>query len=328
MMTIKGDVNWGIIGCGDVCEVKSGPAFNKVPHSKLVAVMRRNAEKAKDFARRHGVAKYYSEAEKLIADEEVNAIYIATPPAFHEEYALKAMKAGKPVYIEKPVATDAFSCQRILDCSEENKVPAVSAHYRRELPLFQKVRALLQQKVLGEIRLIDLKLLQSPAKNVIAQTEENWRINPEISGGGLFHDLAPHQLDILYWIFGNPGEVSGMSLNQGGQYNAPDMSALEALFDSKTYFRGLWSFNVPVGAVADVCTIIGEKGMLSFPFFGAPLLSVVSAAGKEEMQFTNPKHIQQPFIAQVVRHFRGEARNPCSLKEALVSLQMMDEVIK
>src|SRR5690242_2349115 len=99
-------VNWGIIGCGDVCEVKSGPAFNKVDHSRLRAVMRRDNAKAMDFAKRHGVPRYYDDAAALIQDEEVNAVYVATPPSHHEVYLEMAMKAGKPVYVEKPVSVD------------------------------------------------------------------------------------------------------------------------------------------------------------------------------------------------------------------------------
>ena len=109
MKKISGTVNWGIIGCGDVCEVKSGPAFNKVDSSKLVAVMRRNLDKAKDFAQRHAVPKYYADAADLINDAEVNAVYIATPPSSHEAYLEMALKAGKPVYVEKPVTVNSVS---------------------------------------------------------------------------------------------------------------------------------------------------------------------------------------------------------------------------
>ena len=117
---IDGSVKWGIIGAGDVCEVKSGPAFNKVPDSHLVAIMRRNEKKAADYASRHNVPKYYTSAEELISDPEVNAIYIATPPAYHEEYATETMKAGKPVYIEKPVTLNAEGCERLIQISKQN----------------------------------------------------------------------------------------------------------------------------------------------------------------------------------------------------------------
>src|SRR6185503_6177623 len=122
-------IKWGIIGCGDVTEVKSGPAFNKVANSELVAVMRRDAEKAKDYANRHKVPKWYSDADKLINDPEINAIYIATPPSSHEEYTLAAIQAGKQVYVEKPMTVTASSALKMAKAAEENNIKLVVAHY-------------------------------------------------------------------------------------------------------------------------------------------------------------------------------------------------------
>jgi predicted dehydrogenase len=127
-------VQWGIIGCGDVTEKKSGPAFNKVSHSRLVAVMRRNGEKAKDYAQRHGVSKWYSNAQELIDDEEINAVYISTPPLFHEEYTIRALQAGKPVYVEKPMAINAAAAENMMRASEKTGTKLSVAHYRREQP--------------------------------------------------------------------------------------------------------------------------------------------------------------------------------------------------
>src|SRR6184192_2580039 len=94
-------IRWGIIGCGDVTEVKSGPAFQKASNSALVAVMRRDAAKAADYAARHGVPRWYADARELIADADVDAVYVATPPSSHEEYAIMAAEAAKPIYVEK-----------------------------------------------------------------------------------------------------------------------------------------------------------------------------------------------------------------------------------
>lgn len=323
MKFIDGVVNWGIIGCGDVCEVKSGPAFSKVANSKLVAVMRRDVVKAADFARRHGVSRYYGDADQLIGDNEVNAIYIATPPVYHEEYAFRAMKAGKPVYIEKPVTLNSASCERMVAAAERFDVPAVCAHYRRELPLYREVRRIVEDGQLGTIRLIDIQLLKAPAKDA-TQGETNWRVDPEISGGGLFYDLAPHQLDILCWIFGKPVEFDGRSLNQAKAYEAPDVTYMEALFENDILLHGLWAFNVGDAAEHDSCKIVGDKGFISFPFFTPPTLDICDGKGSERKTFANPENIQMPMINAVVNYFRGTGDNPCTLDEALVSMRMMD----
>ena len=124
-------INWGIIGCGKVTELKSGPAFSKVEGSRLVAVMRRNAALAEDYAKRHNVPRFYSNADDLINDGEVNAVYVATPPGSHKEYAIKALKAGKPVYIEKPMALNYGECLAINEAGRKYNLPVFVAYYRR-----------------------------------------------------------------------------------------------------------------------------------------------------------------------------------------------------
>lgn len=328
MKTINGSVNWGIIGCGDVCEVKSGPAFNKVPNSRLVAVMRRNLLKARDFANRHGVPKAYGDASQLITEPEVNAIYIATPPESHEQYTMDAIKAGKPVYVEKPVSLNAASCRRMSERAALTLTPVTVAHYRRGLPLFRKVRSVIRDGTLGNIRLIRLTVLQPKTSKIITETDDNWRVNPELSGGGLFHDLSPHQLDIMCWIFGKPRKVEGRSFNQAGLYDAPDLTTLEAVFNNDTVLQGAWGFSVAESATQDTCEIYGDKGMMRFSFFRKSNIDLISDLGTEVMEFDYPVNIQQPMIDDVVRYFRGEGPNPCSLDEAAIVMDMMDATLQ
>lgn len=324
MRFIDGPLRWGIIGCGDVCEVKSGPAFSKVDNSSLVAVMRRDEAKAADFARRHHVEKWYSNSTDLIADPQINAIYIATPPASHEAYALEAMEAGKPVYIEKPVTLNSSSCLRMIEASERLGVPASVAHYRRALDLFLRVKQLLNEGAIGKPTLVMLNLLH-PARPTNAN--ENWRVDPSVSGGGLFFDLAPHQLDIVYWLFGKPLSFNGTSVAQGGFYDAPDVTSLSMVLPGNVFFQGLWSFNVAQAQRLDSCRIVGDKGSLLFPFFSSfTSASLEISTGDEARResFDFPINIQQPMISQVVDYFRGKGPNPCSLKEAADTLKIME----
>ena len=327
MNNISGTVNWGIIGCGDVCEVKSGPAFNKVANSKLVAVMRRNPDKAKDFARRHGVPKYYSDADEIINDKEVNAIYIATPPSSHESYLEMTLKAGKPVYVEKPVTINAASLERMIEMEKLYDCKVSVAHYRRGLPLFNKIKQLVNEGAIGKVKLILLRTLQPPISKIITQTEDNWRINPEISGGGFFHDLSPHQLDIMCWIFGTPQQVYVQAANQGKLYNAPDLTMVQLAFSNEVYFNGVWDFNVSETATADSCEIIGDKGAIRFSFFRVSTIELTTTAGTETLELEYPPNIQQPHINNVVRFFRGEDVNPCTLQDALVTMRVMDKAV-
>lgn len=318
-------IRWGIIGCGDVTEMKSGPAFNKVPRSKLVAVMRRNEAKAKDYAERHGVPRWYGDATALINDPEVDAVYVATPPLQHEEYTLQAIQAGKPVYVEKPMAIDANAAARMAKAANDSGVKLCVAHYRRQQPLFRKVKSLLEEGAIGTPRLVNLQCFQPHNSSLFIRTEEPWRYDPAVSGGGLFYDLAPHQLDLMLYFFGKPELVKGISINAAGQYNADDTTSGEILFPEKVLFNGAWSFSVP--EKRDHCEIIGTEGSLRFKIFEHRELVLKKADSETRFAFDALPHVQQPMIEQVVQYFRGEGTNPDSGEEGVTVMEMMDRIV-
>jgi predicted dehydrogenase len=318
------EIRWGMIGCGDVTEVKSGPAFNKVPNSKLVAVMRRDGAKAADYARRHLVPKWYDNADGLINDPDVTAIYIATPPLQHEDYTIKALAAGKPVYVEKPMTLNAASAQRMINAATKYDVKLVVAHYRRAQPLFIKIKELLAQKVIGDVRFVQLKMLQPINPALVAQTESNWRMNPAISGGGLFHDLAPHQLDLMIYYFGAIKKAMGIATKQQDGAAVDDLVVGQLLFENGIIFNGTWCFSVSPEDQLDVCEIYGSKGKISFPMFGHKITVSVND-DQQEYIFNALEHVQQPMIEQVVNYFLNNGSNPCSGEEALISMKLLDE---
>lgn len=137
-------VRWGIIGCGDVTEVKSGPAFSRARGSRLDAVMRRSPVLAKDHARRHGVPRWSQDADELIQDPDIDVVYIATPPDSHHEYVLRCAQAGKAVYVEKPMASSHPECLEMIEACESAGVPLWVGYYRRELPRIRVVERLLR----------------------------------------------------------------------------------------------------------------------------------------------------------------------------------------
>jgi predicted dehydrogenase len=322
-------INWGIIGCGDVTELKSGPAFNKVNHSALVAVMRRDAAKAEDYAKRHGVPKWYSDANQLINDPEVNAIYIATPPSSHEEYTLTAMQAGKPVYVEKPMTTDHAAAVRIANAVKASNSKLVVAHYRRQQPFFQKIKQLLTEKVIGETLLARLELTKPPlTKAELSDPKMAWRVDPAIAGGGLFHDLAPHQLDLMLYFFGPVQKANGVATNQGGNYTADDLVAGNILFQNGVAFSGTWCFNAAPELAKDYCEIIGTKGKISFPVFDGLTITVLADGVTATQPFDALQHVQQPMIEATVNYFLDNAANPCSAEEGAEVMRLIETFVK
>jgi len=313
-MSIKlEEVRWGIIGAGDVCEVKSGPAMNKIKHSKLVAVMRRNGAKAKDYAERHNVDKWYDDADKLIHDPDVNVIYIATPPGSHEEYTLKAAKAGKPVYVEKPMARTHKECLTMVEACQRANVPLFTAYYRRRLPNFLKIQSILKDGIIGDIRYVNILLNKTLQPDIVWASghDDNWRIVPEISGGGYFFDLASHQLDIMDFLFGPIQNAQGVARNQANLYTAEDIVMGTFHFDGGIVGQGTWCFTTSKISDKEVTTIVGSEGQVSFPFFSDHSVTLeVEGKEKEVMKFDIPVNIQQPLIQSIVDELRGDGKCP------------------
>ena len=304
---------WGIIGVGDVCEVKSGPALMNIPNSTVKAVMRRNSTKAKDFADRHGVEKWYDNADDLLNDPEVNAIYIATPPDSHAEYTLKAAAVGKPVYVEKPMARTHQECLAMVEACKKADVPLYVAYYRRRLPNILKVKELIDSGAIGDIRSVDISL-QMTIENDLAATNEqsdNWRVNPDIAGGGYFYDLASHQLDAMDFLLGPIAEATGFSENQSKQYQADDITVGVWKFENGIIGKGLWAFNTSKTSQYEMTTILGSKGQIAFPFYRDP--HVTLKIDNEEIQrfeFDISKHIQTGLIQTVVDELQGTGTCP------------------
>jgi predicted dehydrogenase len=320
-------VKWGIVGVGNVTEVKSGPAFYKSENSELLAVMRRNAEKVADYAKRHGISKYYTDATDLINDPAVDAVYIATPPDSHAKYAIEAMRAGKPVYVEKPMARNFEECQEMLRVSAETNVPIWVAYYRRTLPAFLKVKELIELGTIGKPLMVNVKLYKQADERGKSLNEMHWHVFPEIAGAGHFFDLASHQFDFLDFVFGPITNVKGNASNIAGLYPAEDTVSGTWKHESGVIGSGTWCFVVDETSERDEIEIIGEKGTISLPCFVKGNLSVTTNSGTKEMEFTNPEHISQNLIKQVIGELRGEEKCVSTGVSAARTSWVLDEIV-
>lgn len=319
-------INWGFIGCGSVAEVKSGPAFNKIEGSKVVAVMRRSGEKARDYAQRHGINKWYDNAHSLINDTEVNALYIATPPGSHAEYAIASMKAGKPVYIEKPMAASYDECLEINRVSEETGIPCFVAYYRRTLPYFLKVKELIDS--IGKVLTIQVSFAIPPYDTDYDKENLPWRVKKEIAGAGYFYDLASHQLDLLDFLFGEISEVNGFAQNIAELYDVEDTVTASFRFNSGALGSGSWSFVAPKDSRTDRIYITGTEGMLSFSTFDFSPIIYETPIGKKEYEVENPENIQFFLIKDIVSYLNGEGELPVSTgKTAIRTNYVMDKIL-
>lgn len=321
-------LKWGFIGCGEVTEKKSGPAFNLVEGSEVVAVMSRNKDKARSYAERHHVKKWYTDAQELIDDPEVNAIYIATPPSSHATFAILSMRAGKPVYVEKPMAASYDDCTRINRVSEQTGVPCYVAYYRRYLPYFRKVKEIIRNKTIGDIMNVQIRF-SCPPRNLdySATASLPWRLQPDIAGGGYFYDLAPHQLDLLQDLFGVIIEAEGMCANRAGLYSAEDSVSACFRFENGLPGSGSWCFVGHESAQEDRIEVIGDKGMLCFSVFNYDPIQLVTSDGTTSISVPNPPYVQLPLIKAVIESLQGFGTCSCTSVSATPVNWVMDRIL-
>jgi len=317
-------IRWGILGCGDVTEVKSGPGFQKARGSELVAVMRRNGDLAKDYAHRHHVPVWYDDAEDLIHDSNVDAVYIATPPSSHKEYALAAAKAKKPVYVEKPMAMSYAECCEMIEGCKQASVPLFVAYYRRAQPRFLKIKSLLEEGVLGEIRRMYVRYERPPLPEDF-QGSRHWRTNPAIAGAGYFFDMGSHMIDLLYYFLGPIKSAQGYFTNQGKLYSAEDSVCALMQFDEGVHGAGVWNFCA--AGHFDETEIIGTKGTISYSTFSDSLIRIKIGSAMEEISIPNPEHVQQPLIQTVVDELLGKGKCPSTGETGAMASWAMDKIL-
>lgn len=321
------EISWGFIGCGEVTEKKSGPAFNLVEGSHVEAVMSRSADKARSYAERHGVRKWYTDAQELIDDDRVNAIYIATPPSSHATFAIMAMRSGKPVYVEKPLAASYEDCVRVNRISEETGVPCFVAYYRRYLPYFRRVKRIVDAGVLGNIINVQVRFSVPPRELDYNSSELPWRLQPDISGGGYFYDLAPHQIDLLQELFGIIVKAHGYPSNRAHLYQAEDTISACFRFESGLVGSGSWCFVGHKSAREDSIEVIGDRGSLTFSVYNYNPIRLITSDGLTNIEVKNPPYVQLPIIKNVIEDLQGIDKCLCTSVSATPTNWVMDRIL-
>lgn len=316
---------WGMIGCGAVTEVKSGPALQLATGSSLVAVMARDSVRAEDYARRHGVTRWFDDARALVDDPAVDAVYVATPPSSHRQYALMALAAGKPVYVEKPMARDAAECEDMLRASDAHGVPLFVAYYRRALPRFLKIRALLEEGTIGAVRSVHVRFSRELQPIYLDRHALPWRVRPEVSGGGLFVDLGSHTLDLLDFLLGPLADVQGDACNRAGAYPAED--TVEMTFRCGDGIRGHGHWDFCAATRRDEVEIVGTAGRLVFATFADAVVLLEDASGRHAWRIDDPRHVQLPLVETVVAQLQGRGTCPSSGRTALRTSRVIDQVL-
>ena len=314
---------WGILGCGDVTEIKSGPAYQKTEGFKIEAVMRRDAAKAADYAKRHGINKYYTNADELINDPEIDAIYIATPPDTHKYYGLKVAISGKICCIEKPLSPSYQDSLAIYEAFNEKNIPLFVAYYRRTLPRFLHIKQWIDDEKIGEVRHIRWHLCKPTTAQDLSGTY-NWRTDAKIASAGYFDDLASHGLDLFVFLLGNIKEVSGISLNQQSLYSAMDAVSASWVHESGITGSGSWNFGCYKRE--DTVEIYGSKGKITFSIFENEPIQLINEQGETKLTIEHPENIQLYHVQHMKDSLTNNGSHPSNGKTATHTNWVMDKI--
>lgn len=317
-------VRWGIVGCGDVTEVKSGPAYQNVAGFELSAVMARTPGKAEDYAKRHGVAKHYNKLDDLIQDPDIDAIYIATPPDSHLDIALQVAKANKIACVEKPMAVNYAQCQQMQQAFAAKNLPLFVAYYRRSLPGFVAIKQWIEQGLIGTIRHIDWQYSRSPSAQDISGAY-NWRTDKNIAPGGYFDDLASHGLNVMTYLLGEITQAQGIATNQQGFYSAHDAIVANLLFANGATGTGNWNF--ASHKYQDKIEILGDKGSILFSIFGDEDAVLTNTQGSIKCSMPKPSPIQGHFVQAMADHLAGLSQHPSLADSAAQTNWVMDKIL-
>ncbi len=314
------EIRWGIIGTGDVAEYKGGPPLYMANNSRLVAVMSRNPEKVAGFAKKHGVQKTYTDAQALIDDPEVDAVYIATPPDVHRDLAERAASAGKHILLEKPMALSVKDCEAINAACRTHNVQLIVAYYRRFFPVVQKMKALLDEGAIG--RPIRARALHTGYFKPREDGERSWLTNLDRAGGGFMMDAGIHRLDLFAHLLGPAKEVSAFTDTVHFDFDAgiDDSSTVIIRFENGAHATAAFNWNV--GVALDEFEICGTKGRLVSRDLGKGALQLDNIQGTELFHLPPPAFTHQNLVEHFVHCLMHGQANTLPGEEGMLATQL------
>jgi predicted dehydrogenase len=282
-------VSWGIIGAGDIARKQTARAIAAVPSARLEAIMRRDPQEAQAFAREFGAAKAYSGVEQVLADPEIDAVYIATPVHLHAEQTIAAARAAKHVLVEKPMAMSTAECRAMILACRQAGVKLMVCYYQRFNARHIKARELVAEGAIGQVTMAQTRqvFLYPPAPGL-------WRQLPAQGGGGALMDVGVHGIDTLRFILGEVETVSALVDTLAFDFAVDDTATVLLRFRGGVQGVVSVAFSVPSVDEVDYLEICGTGGRL----WTAPLqskdsrglLRVSTPTGEQKHTFQQSTH--------------------------------------
>ena len=315
-------INWGIIGSGNIVN-KNASIFNSFPNSHIVAIMGRNKSTLKEVSEKNKINNVYTDIDEFLNNNEINCVYIATPPGTHLEYAKKCCDAGLITYLEKPIGRNYKETCEIVNIFKNANVPLYIAHFFRSLSKIQKIKSLIEDDCIGKVSSVDIKI----DRKFNMSTLDSWLYETKISGGGKFYDIAPHIIDILVYLFGGFEEVSGIASNNLNKYKVEDIVAM--IFKTQSGIIGTMNFNAIALEKKDVVEIYGTKGKIQFSFRDDSSILIFNNDGKQEIRVEEKEAIQTAMIENVINSILNNINvNICTGENALETYRIIELVLE
>lgn len=312
-------VRWGIIGCGDVAEYKSGPALYRTPGSELIAVMRRDGAKAQDYARRHGARRWYTDAESLVADPEVNAVYIASPHYMHPEHVALAARARKIVLCEKPMGVSAAQAQACVDVCEANDVPLTVAYYRRFWPITQAMLHFLRDGAIGQV----VHARAQVTDYFAGDDERSWLTSLAKSGGDALANAGAHWVDLIRFLLGDVADVTAHCSSKFSGFETDDTAVVQMRMANGALVSLASTRQSPVST--NELDIFGTEGRLyACPLSDGRLVLHQRGRDAQALQYPRQGVVHSELIAELVQRMLNGQPSPLPGQEAVAVWKIME----
>ncbi|MGF1579958.1 MAG: Gfo/Idh/MocA family protein [Gemmataceae bacterium] len=306
-----GTLRWGILGVGDIAQKRAAQAIIDEGNSQLVAACRRNEAKLREFCQRFEVPRAYQADAELIADEDIDIVYVATPVNLHLPQTLAAAKAGKHVLVEKPMACSTTECDQMVDVCREAGVTLGVAYYRRFYPIVLRMKEIIKS---GEIGIpMSVMAVTSTPLAMNPGDDGYWRVIPEASGGGALMDMGSHRIDLFLDMFGQVVDGKALCDTLVGDYEGEDCASVVLRFRSGVHGNLQCFFRTNVGA--DEFIITGTKGRLIASPLNRDKL-IVQVNGERRTESHPPAtNLHGPLVADFAEAIRTQ-RQPVVTGEA------------
>ncbi|MGH9821190.1 MAG: Gfo/Idh/MocA family protein [Pyrinomonadaceae bacterium] len=285
-------LKWGLIGAGDIAQKRVAPALRDLASCELVSVSRSRSELAEAFAKGFGARKWFAEWSELVADDEIDAVYIATPVYLHAEQAIAAAAAGKHVLCEKPMALTVQECDKMIAACRANNVNLGIAYYRRFYPLLSRVKQIIGSGELGTLSVAQINAFEYFDPSV--ENSRHWLLERKKGGGGPMMDFGCHRIEVLTNLFGAVRRVEAIISNEVLAREVEDTAAVLFQFESGV------SANLIVTHAAiepqDTLAVYGTKGSIQIPVLNQGRMTVRIGANEREEFHPPAGNVHEPLI--------------------------------